>query len=393
MSRMDLTTRFVHGDRHLRTDDGIAPAIVQTSGFAAGSAERFAEIATERRGHAFYTRYGNPNHAQVAAVIAAAEGAEAAMITGSGMAAITTVALALTSAGDHVVAQQSMFPGTVSLVRDLLPRFGVDCTQVEQGDVAAFARALTPKTRLVLVETPSNPRLEITDLRAVTALARDHGALTVADNTFATPVNQQPLALGADLVWHSATKYLGGHSDVSAGALAGSAELLDRIWDTAVVVGAVLGPFDAWLLLRGIRTLGLRIERHNANGLALARAVSEHRAVRRVHYPGLATHPQHDLAASQMRGYGGVLSFELDGGHAAVETFIAALEHPLRAGSLGSVESLVAHPAAMWGGTLDADGLARAGIDPALVRLAAGIEDTRDLLEDVGRALDAAAVA
>jgi methionine-gamma-lyase len=185
---------------------------------------------------------------------------------------------------------------------------------VDQADVGAFERALTPATTLVLLETPSNPRLEITDLRGVTALARAHGARTLADNTFATPVNQRPLTLGADLVWHSATKYLGGHSDLSAGVLAGPAELLDRVWDTALITGAVLGPFDAWLLLRGMRILGLRMERHNANGLALARAVADHPAVRRVHYPGLPTHPQHDLAAAQMTGFGGVISFELHGG-------------------------------------------------------------------------------
>ncbi len=387
---MDLTTGLVHGDRQVRSDDGVSSPIVQTSTFAAPSAEQFAEAATARRGHAFYTRYGNPNHAQVAALIAEAEGAQTALVTASGMAAITTAVLALTSAGDHVVAQRSMFPGTTSLLRQLLSRFGVACTEVDQADVGAFERAFTPATTLVLVETPSNPRLEITDLRAVTALARTHGARTLADNTFATPVNQRPIALGADLVWHSATKYLGGHSDLSAGVLAGSADLLDRVWDTALITGAVLGPFDAWLLLRGLRTLGLRMERHNANGLALARAVAEHPAVRRVHYPGHPEHPQHDLAASQMTGFGGVLSFEVHGGHAAAEAFIARLAYAKRAGSLGSVESLVVHPAAMWAGSLDSDALANAGIDPALVRFAAGIEDTDDLVADVTRALDAA---
>ena len=326
----------------------------------------------------------------MAALIAGAEEAETALVTASGMAAITTAVLALTSAGDHVVAQRSMFPGTTSLLRELLPRFGVTSTEVDQADVGAFERAFTPSTKLVLLETPSNPRLEITDLRAVTALARARGARTLADNTFATPVNQRPLALGADLVWHSATKYLGGHSDLSAGVLAGPAELLDRVWETAVITGAVLGPFDAWLLLRGMRTLGLRVERHNANGVALARAVADHPAARRVHYPGCRDHPQHEVAASQMTGYGGVLSFELHGGHDAAETFIAELDYAKRAGSLGSVESLVVHPAAMWAGTLDTAGLADAGIDPALVRFAAGIEDTADLVSDVTRALDAA---
>ena len=242
----------------------------------------------------------------------------------------------------------------------------------------------------MLLETPSNPRLEITDLRAVTALARARGARTLADNTFATPVNQRPLALGADLVWHSATKYLGGHSDLSAGVLAGPAELLDRVWDTAVITGAVLGPFDAWLLLRGMRTLALRMERHNANGAALAQAVADHPATRRVHYPGRRDHPQHEIAASQMTGYGGVLSFELHGGHDAAEAFIAQLDYARRAGSLGSVESLVVHPAAMWAATLDVAGLADAGVDPGLARFTTGSEDTDDRVSDVPRALDVA---
>ncbi len=390
---MDLTTGLVHGDRDVRSDDGVSSPIVQTSTFSAPSSDRFADMATERRGHSFYTRYGNPNHAQVAALVAKAERAESALVTASGMATATLALLALTSAGDHVVAQRSMFPGTLSLLRDLLPRFGVTCTEVDQADAGAFERAFTAATRLVLVETPSNPRLEVTDVRAVAALARSHGALTLADNTFATPVNQRPIELGADLVWHSATKYLGGHSDLSAGVLAGRAEILDAVWDTAVITGAVLGPFDAWLLLRGMRTLGLRMERHNANGMALAQAVSAHPAVRRVHYPGLASHPGHDIAAAQMTGYGGVLAFELHGGHAAAEAFVGALGYAKRAGSLGSVESLVVHPAAMWGATLDADGMERAGIDPALVRFAAGIEDTADLVADVTAGLDIAASA
>ncbi len=390
MCRMDLTTGLVHGDRAVRADNGVSSPIAQTSTFTAASADRFAEMATERRGHSFYTRYGNPNHAQVAALVAQAERAEAAMITASGMAAVTTAVLALTGAGGHVVAQSSMFPGTLALLRDLLPRFGVSCTEVDQADVAAFEEAFTGATRLVLLETPSNPRLGITDVRAVAALARARGALTLADNTFATPVNQRPIELGADLVWHSATKYLGGHSDLSAGVLAGSAEILDAVWDTALITGAVLGPFDAWLLLRGMRTLGLRMERHNANGMALAHAVAHHPAVSAVHYPGLASHPGHHIAAAQMTGYGGVLALELHGGFQTAERFIGALDYAKRAGSLGSVESLVVHPAAMWGATLSEDGLAQTGINPALVRFAAGIEDTADLVADVLAALDVA---
>src|SRR6202161_522930 len=256
-----ISTVVLHADRNVHPTRAVAPPITQTAGFGAAAAEQCARAAAEPRGHDFYTRYGNPNHAQVAAVVAELEHTEAAMVTASGMAALTTALLGLVSAGDHVIGQKSTYGGTASVLLNLLPRLGVTTTQVDQTDPGAFERAVTPRTRLILVESPSNPLLQITDLRSVAAMARTHGVLTLADNTFATPQNQQPIDLGIDLVWHSATKYLGGHSDVSAGALAGPAEILNQIWDVAVLTGAVLGPFDAWLLLRGIRTLPLRTPR------------------------------------------------------------------------------------------------------------------------------------
>jgi methionine-gamma-lyase len=361
---------------------------VQTSTFAADSAGEFAEMALARRGNGFYTRYGNPNHAQVAAVLADLEGAEAAMVFASGMAAISTTVLALVQSGDHVVAQRRHYGGVPSLLLNLLPKFGVTCTQVDQTDPGAFAAALRPETRLVLVESPSNPLLDITDLSAVAGPAHEAGALVIADNTFATPVNSRPLALGADLVWHSATKYLGGHSDLTAGVLAGPAGLLDRVWDAAIITGAVLGPIDAWLLLRGIRTLPLRMRQHNRNGLALARAMQAHPAVAAVYYPGLPDHPQHEIAARQMDGFGGVLSVELAGGYEAADRFIDGLRYARRAASLGSVETLVVHPATMWQAILKPDQVQDAAMSPGLVRLSAGVEETDDLVEDVTRSLD-----
>lgn len=384
------SSRAVHADAAVpRAAGAVSPPIVQSSTFAADSAQEFAELALQRRGNGFYTRYGNPNHAQVAAVLADLEGAETAMVFASGMATITTAVLALVKSGDHVVAQQRHYGGVPSLLLNLLPKFGVGCTQVDQTDPEAFAAAIRPETRLVLVESPSNPLLDITDLRAVSALARDAGALTIADNTFATPVNSRPLALGADLVWHSATKYLGGHSDLSAGVLAGPADLLDRVWDTAIITGATLGPIDAWLLLRGIRTLPLRVRQHNSNGLALAEAMRAHPAVAAVYYPGLPDHPRHATAATQMDGYGGVLSAELAGGYGAADRFIDGLRYARRAASLGSVETLVVHPATMWQAILRPDQLGDAAMSPGLVRLSAGIEDTADLVDDVIRSLDA----
>ncbi|MFG2885465.1 trans-sulfuration enzyme family protein [Streptomyces sp. NPDC048297] len=383
------STIAVHADRDIHPSRAVAPPIYQTATFSAEDAETFAQAAVDPRGTNFYTRFGNPNHAQAAAVVAELEGTEAAMVTASGMAAITTAVLAVVSAGDHVIGQQSTYGGTASVLQNLLPRLGVSTTLVDQTDPEAFAQALTPRTRLILVETPSNPLLQITDLRAVAELARAHGALTLADNTFATPLNQRPVDFGIDLVMHSATKYLNGHSDVSAGALAGPAEILDRIWDTSLLTGATLGPVDAWLLLRGIRTLPLRMPRHNENGLALARALHEHPAVATVHYPGLVTHPQHKLALDQMSGYGGVLSVEFAGGFETADAFLGHLRYPRRSASLGGVESLAVHPASMWRGMLDEEQIA-AAVPPGLIRLAAGTEDTSDLVADVLAAADAA---
>ncbi|KOV56847.1 trans-sulfuration enzyme family protein [Streptomyces sp. MMG1121] len=383
------STVTVHTDREVNPSRAVAPPIYQTAAFSAEDAPTFAAGAVEPRGQDFYTRFGNPNHAQVAAVVAELEGTEAAMVTASGMAAITTAVLALVCAGDHVIGQMSTYGGTASVLLNLLPRLGVSTTLVDQRDPEAFEKALTPRTRLILVETPSNPLLQITDLRAVAELARAHGVPTLADNTFATPLNQRPADFGIDVVWHSATKYLNGHTDVSAGVLAGPAKILDRIWDTSLLTGATLGPIDAWLLLRGIRTLPLRVPRHNANGLALAEALSQHPAVSQVHYPGLATHPQHNLAVDQMDGFGGVLSVEFAGGYEMADAFLGKLRYPRRSASLGGVESLAVHPASMWAGMLSDEQITEA-VPPGLVRLAAGTEDTGDLVADALAAADAA---
>ncbi|MFJ6658753.1 trans-sulfuration enzyme family protein [Streptomyces sp. NPDC091377] len=389
------STVTVHADRTVLADHevppghAVAPPIYQTAAFSAPDAETFTRAAVERRGQDFYTRFGNPNHAQVAAVVAELEGTEAAMVTASGMAALTTAVLALVSSGDHVIGQRSTYGGTASVLLNLLPRLGVTTTLVDQTDPAAFEQALTSRTRLILVESPSNPLLQITDLRAVADLARAHDVLTLADNTFATPLNQRPADFGIDLVWHSATKYLNGHADVSAGVLAGPAGLLDRIWDVGLLTGAVLGPFDAWLLLRGLRTLALRVPRHNDNGQALAEALHQHPAVRRVHYPGLPSHPQHRLAAQQMSGFGGVLGIEFADGFETADAFLGRLRYARRAASLGGVETLAVHPASLWRGMLDQDQFAGA-IPPGLIRLAAGTEDTADLVTDALAAADAA---
>lgn len=385
---LTLETLLLHAD----TDDaepGIAPPIHASVPFSAATAEEFAALSATPAHERFYRRYGNPTQARLEKVIAGAEGAEAALATASGMGAISTTLLTLLSAGDHVVAQHSMYGGTLSLLRDLAPRFGVETTFVEQTDTAAFARALRPTTRLIMLETPSNPLLQLTDLRAVADLARERGILTFVDNTIATPVNQRPLDHGVDLVMHSVTKSLSGHSDVLAGIVAGPRELIERIWHTHIVIGSVISPYDAWLALRGLRTLVMRVERQNENALALARFLRDHPGVAAVNYPGLPEHPQHDLATRQMRGHGGLLSFELRGGGETAERLLSALRLVRRSPSLGGVHTLAVRPAAMWSIELTEEQLAEAGVPPALIRVAVGLENPADLVADFERALAA----
>jgi len=379
-------TWVIHADDASRSGD-VAPPIHQATTFAADSDEAFLDAATRSFADDFYVRYGNPNHTQVADVVARLEGAERAIVTAAGMGAVTTLALGLLRAGDHVLVQKTTYPGTANLVESLLARFGVSWTAVDQTDAGAFARAMRPETRLIFVETPSNPLLDLTDIAAVSAIAHAGGALVAVDNTIATPINQRPLEHGADLVWHSATKYLGGHSDVSAGVVAGSEDLIEQIWRTHLVVGSVLNPFDAWLLLRGLRTLDLRMQRHNANGLALAEALVEHPDVTRVFYPGLESHAQHGLANVQMDGASGLLSFEVAGGAADADRVLGRLALAKRAASLGSVHTIASRPAAMWSNA-SYDELTAARISPQMIRVSTGIEAASDLVADFLSALE-----
>jgi methionine-gamma-lyase len=381
------TTAAIHTRRASSLARPVSSPIFQTTTFALPSAAELSRAAVEVAAPGFYTRHGNPNHCELADAVAALEGAERGLVFGSGMGALTTSLLALVRAGDHVVAQRSMYGGSLSLVQALLPRLGIACTLVDQADCRAWEDAVTPATRLFLIESPSNPRLEITDIAAVAALALERGIVTMADNTFATPVNQRPIAHGVDLVWHSATKYVAGHSDASAGVVVGPAALIEAIWNMSLTVGAVLGPFDAWLVTRGIRTLHLRVERHNATGAQVADHLTRRPEITIVNYPGLDTHPSHATATRQMNGFGGVLSIELAGGFAAAARMIERLELFQLAASVGSVESLAVHPASMWRAVLTDDELVAAGLQPGLVRLACGLEDPADLIDDLDRAL------
>lgn len=376
---------------HAGADSALVPPIVYSATFAARDATEFAAMASQPRHARYYTRYGNPLHEQVAAQLVALEGADAAthdaLVTASGMGAVSLVLLGLLKAGDHVVAQTNHYMGSAKHFSELLPRFGVRCTLVDQTDLDAWQRAITPGTRLVVTETPVNPTCALTDLAAVAALARAQGALTVCDNTFASPINQQPLVLGVDLVVHSATKYLGGHHDITAGVVVATRALIDALWNTQICLGATLSPMDAWLLLRGMRTLALRVRQHNASALALASWLEQHPKIERVFYPGLESHPQHALAKAQMKGYGGVMNVMVRGGYDAASRFVHALKLPRQAVSLGGVESLVVHAAAMWAGTMNDEQMRVAGIAPNAVRFSVGVEGTEDLMADLAQAL------
>lgn len=382
-----MQTRAVYAAKDLNRTSAISPPIWQTTTFGAETAEEFAEIAVATKPQEFYTRYGNPNHAMVEETLANLEGGELALVFGSGMGAIFSAVAGSLQTGDHVVAQQNHYAGATTLLKDILPRWGIEVSFVDQTSNAEFADAIKPNTKLIYVETPVNPLMQITDLRFVVELAKSKGILTICDNTFATPINQRPLELGIDAVIHSATKYIGGHHDVTAGTMVGNKELIERVWRFALVAGAALSPFDAWLLLRGLRTLGLRIDRHNSNALALAKFFETHSKVARVYYPGLESHPQHELAKSQMSGFTGMLSVELRGGYSAADKVMSSLKLGVRAASLGGFETLVVHPASMWSLQLSAEQRAATGINDGLVRISVGLEDEPDLLRDFDQAL------
>jgi cystathionine beta-lyase/cystathionine gamma-synthase len=380
------TTRLVHGARRPDWNAGaVAPPIYQTSTFHFPAEH---SEGAERGATYLYSRMDNPTVEVPAELIRQLEGGEAVRLFGSGMGAITASILSLVKPGDEVVAAGRLYGGTTDLLTDLLPRFGVRVRILSDMAAREPERLLAAESRLVILESPTNPLLHVNDITRWSAACDRANALLMVDNTFATPINQTPLALGADLVVHSATKYLGGHSDFLAGALVGPKRLVDRI-DTKRYFGAALDPFAAYLLGRSLKTLALRVARHNENGARVAVAVASHPAVARVHYPGRASPEEESIAGRQMRGRGGVVSLSLRGGIPAVDRFLRGLKFVHIAASLGGVESLASVPGATSHRHASSEDLRAAGIDDGLVRLAFGIEDTNDLVRDVTEALDA----
>ncbi|MCB0963570.1 MAG: aminotransferase class I/II-fold pyridoxal phosphate-dependent enzyme [Acidimicrobiales bacterium] len=375
-----------------RVGDGpsLAPVLWPTTTFAAPSVAEARRMATSTGADRFYTRYGNPTVKGFEDAVAQLEGAEAARAFASGMGAVSGVVLGLCSAGDHIVAQRQLYAATQLLLQAVCPRFGIDVTFVDGTAPGAFADAAIPgKTTLILAETPANPKLDVIDLAEVAA-AGAKGPVTVVDATFATPILQQTLSHGIDLVLHSATKGIAGHNDATLGVVAGSRELIDWLWGFAVLQGASASPWDAANATRGIRTLPIRVERQCATALAVARALDDHPLATDVRYPGLPSHPQHELASRQMSAGGTLVAFDVVGGTEAGARFVEAVRVAQHATSLGGPETLVTHPASTTHVNLLPDELAANGIGPGTIRVSIGLEHPDDLIADLTRALAAA---
>jgi len=385
------STRAVHAGEEKRKPNGaITTPIVQTSTY---TFENTAEILDYMRRKATndpqnreeYGRYSNPTQTVAQRKIASLEGGEQALLFASGMSAITTTVLALLSAGDHVVMVRNCYRRTRDFALNFLPRWGIEVTFVPAEKPADLACAIRPHTRLIFAETPTNPYLRVMDLSGMVKLAKQHNITTAIDSTFATPINLRPLEFGLDLVIHSATKYLGGHNDLLAGAVVGTSETLTKIKEARGVLGGISSPHDAYLLLRGMKTLELRVRRQNESALQVAQFLEEHPSVRRVYYPGLSSHPDYEIARRQMNGFGGVVSFEIDGDAEKTGKFIDGLRLPYIGPTLGGVESIAQQPAIFV--SLDPNKRREAGIEDNLVRYAVGIEDARDIIADLKQAL------
>jgi len=401
MSTADSSSRTIHrdgagdstwsvhgGEKRQRFAKSVTEPIVQTATYVFDSLDEFDEYKQGRRTHYEYGRYGNPTIQAAEQKLAALDSAEAALMFSSGMSAITTVLLAILRSGQHMIIMEDCYRRTVQLC-DLLGKFGVECTMVQPGDFDTLKAAVRPETRILFAESPTNPHLHIADLEALVPFAKEHRLRLFIDSTFATPINQRPVEFGVDLVFHSATKYLGGHNDIMAGSVCGKAPMVQAIKEFRDVIGTNSDPNTAYLLIRGIKTLALRVGQQNATAMRMARFLEGHAKVRCVFYPGLESHPDHAVAMAQMSGFGGVVSFDIDGDLARARAFVHALRLPYLAPSLGGVESLVSHPATVSYSDLSRDDRLQIGITDELIRYSVGVEDADDIIADLDQALQA----
>lgn len=385
-----MYTKAVHaGDDHSSHYGALSVPIYPASVYAFTDADEGAAIHNEEKDGYYYGRLGNPTQRALETAVAELENTDAALALASGMAAVSAAIFTLVKSGEHIAAPQSMYATTTNFLHHLKERFNIETTFVDATDAENYRAAIQPNTKLFWIETPTNPLVLITDIEAVASIAREHGIATVADNTFATPFNQRPCELGVDAVIHSATKYLGGHSDLTAGLLVGKSEVVEAARHGAnKFYGGNIAPQVAWLVIRGIKTLALRMERHNSNAFAIANMLGDHPKVTGVYYPGLESHQNHEIAKRQMPGgYGGMIGLDL-GTVEAGKTFSNSVRLCTLATSLGGVETILQHSASMTHAAISREDRLKAGISDGLIRLSVGVEDVSDLIDDLTQALD-----
>jgi cystathionine beta-lyase/cystathionine gamma-synthase len=387
MSAQGFATTLIHRGEGAAAANPLTTPIYETTTYVFENADAVRRYNEGGSGQYLYSRYENPTVMAVEQKLAAADGAEQALVFGSGMAATSTILLALLKAGDEVVCGAAIYGGTFHLLEDFLPKFGVVPRFASVDEMREPERVITDRTRIFWFESPNNPHLRCVDVRRIAQACRARGVVSVADNTFASPLNQRPLAMGVDLAMQSATKYLNGHSDVTAGVVAGSREMLQPVETARRKLGGVLDPQAAYALNRALKTLEIRVQRHNANALAVASALEGHPAIARVYYPGLSSHPDHAIAKCQMTGFGGMVCIDVSGGEAAACRAFDRLKVIKRAASLGGTESLCSLPilTSQWGHSDEQ--LAAAGISKGMMRLSIGLEDPQDLIDDLVQAL------
>jgi cystathionine beta-lyase/cystathionine gamma-synthase len=382
-------TKAVRGATDLEKKNGpLGTPIYQTSTFQVTDNDEQVRVAGTDH---YYTRYGNPTNTVAEETIAELEGMDAALTFASGMGAVTTSIMALLKSGDHVVAQRDVYGGVNKFLSQWLPKMGIETTFVDTNEYEQHAQAIRPNTKLLYLESPTNPTLRVVDFKKVAAVARQHKLLSMIDSTFGTPINQHPAEFGFDLVMHSGTKYLAGHSDVICGAVAGRRELIERIWQTRSILGNCMDPHASWVLVRGLKTLAVRVARQNENALRVAEFLAEHAKVRSVHYPFLKSHPQYAVARQQMSGGGGMVSFEVEGTGEDARRVSEAMRLFTLATSLGGVESLVSIPVLTSHAMISAEARAQMGVTEQMIRLSIGIENADDLIADLEHALEAVA--
>lgn len=388
-TEFSIFTRSVHaGEERHKYADSITVPIVQTSSFVFKNMEDVRSYTSKERYRYEYGRYGNPTQKAAENKLAALEGAEDCLLFDSGMSAIITTLLALLSKGDHMVITDDAYKATLMYVTHELPRYGIEFTVVPFGDYEAMENAIKPNTVLVFSESPTNPYLNVADLVELKRIKEKKNVLVIIDSTFATPFNQRPLEWGMDLVIHSATKYLAGHNDILAGAILGSSSLVGKVRDYQKASGGIIDPHCCYLLLRGLKTFALRVAHQNRSGQFIAERLEKHPKIKRVYYPGLPSHRHHEIAKAQMTGFGGVVSMKLDTDMAGVGRFLDSLQICRIAPSLGGVETLITHPASVSYYNVPREERIELGITDDLVRLALGIEDPQDILDDIEQALE-----